>query len=391
MVEKVLIVKYGEIAIRGNNRHIFTNKLIKAIRKNIDTEGNFYIQKEQGRLIIESKNKYFDFEKIIEKVKPIFGIIAICPAIKIENQNIENLKQIALEQMKESFNDKNYTFKVETKRSDKRYPISSREVSSAIGGYILENLNNLKVDVHKPEIILNIELRNNAYIYSKIIKTFGGLPIGSSGKAISLLSGGIDSPVATWSIAKRGVEIEAVYFHSPPYTSERAKEKVCDLAKQLSYFTGNIRLHIVPFTDLQIYLLENVPHDKLTIFLKRAMIKIAEIIAKKENAQGLVTGDSIGQVASQTMQALNAINTITNMPILRPLAGMDKQEIIDMAKNIGTFDISIRPYDDCCTIFVAKHPETKPKTSVIENIENNLSNLSNLIEKCIQNKEILEY
>ncbi len=391
MAEKVLIVKYGEIAMRGNNRHIFTGKLVKAIRKNIDSEGDFYVVKEQGRLIIESRGTEIDFDRIIPKVMPIFGIIALCPGIKTEDQSIENIRSLALEHMKELCSDKPYTFKVETKRSDKRYPMSSREVSADVGGYVFNNMDNLSVDVHNPEIVLNIELRNDAYIYSKLIKTFGGLPVGSSGKAVALLSGGIDSPVAAWSIAKRGVEMEAVYFHSPPYTSEWAKQKVCDLAERLSCFTGSMKLHIVPFTDLQLYLLDNVPHDKLTIFLKRAMMRTAQIIAEKENAQGLVTGDSVGQVASQTMQGLHAISAVCTMPVLRPLSGMDKQEIVDIAKKIGTFDISIRPYEDCCTIFVAKHPETKPKTSVIEKIESKLTELDSYIEKAIENTEVVEY
>ena len=391
MVEKVLIVKYGEIATRGNNRHIFTGKLVKAIRKNIDSEGDFYVVKEQGRLIIESRNGEMDFDRIIPKVTPIFGIIAVCPGVKVKDQSIENIREVALNHMREHCSDKNYTFKVETKRSDKRYPMSSREVSADVGGYVFNSMDNLTVDVHNPEIVLNVELRNDAYIYSKLIKTFGGLPVGSSGKAVALLSGGIDSPVATWLIAKRGVEMEAVYFHSPPYTSEWAKQKVCDLAESLACFTGSIKLHVVPFTDVQLYLLDNVPHDKLTIFLKRAMVRVAENIAERENAQGLVTGDSVGQVASQTMQGLHAISSVCKMPILRPLSGMDKQEIVDIAKKIGTFDISIRPYEDCCTIFVAKHPETKPKTSIIEKIESKLTDLDGLLEKAVENIEVFEY
>lgn len=391
MAEKVLILKYGEIAMRGNNRYLFISRLVSAIRKNIDDEGDFYVVKEQGRLIIESRGTEINFDRIIPKVTPIFGIIAVCPGIKTQDQSMENLRKLALEQMREQCSDKNYTFKVKAKRADKRYPLSSKEIAADIGGYVLENTDNLTVDVHNPEIVLNVELRTDAYIYSKLIKTFGGLPVGSSGKAVALLSGGIDSPVAAWTIAKRGVEIEAVYFHSPPYTSEWAKQKVCDLAERIACFTGGIKLHIVPFTDLQLYLLDNVPHDKLTIFLKRAMMKTAEIIAERENALALITGESVGQVASQTLQGLNAINAVCNMPVLRPLSGMDKQEIVDIAKKIGTFDISIRPYEDCCTIFVAKHPETKPKTSVIDRIEAKLSELDGFIEKAIEDTEVVEY
>ena len=385
MEEKVLIVKYGEIAMRGNNRKLFITRLVDAIRKNIDEYGQFYVVREQGRLIIEARGETeIDFDLLIPKVNKIFGILGTAPGLKVSDQSIENLSRVALEHMKKYFGDKEYTFKVLTKRSNKQYPMESNEVSAAIGEVIFENMDNLTVDVHNPEVVLTVELRNDAYIYSKSIPAFGGLPYGSSGRAVALLSGGIDSPVAAWMMAKRGVEVSAVYFHSPPYTGERAKQKVIDLASIVGEYTGGIRLHVVPFTELQLYLLENVPEDKLTIFLKRAMIKTAEKIALKEHADGLITGDSVGQVASQTMQGINAINAACTMPVLRPLAGMDKQEIADMARKIGTFDTSILPYEDCCTIFVAKHPETRPKTSVINKIESRLEKLDEILEKAYE-------
>lgn len=390
MEENVLIVKYGEIAMRGNNRKLFVTRLVDSIRKNLDPYGKFYVVREQGRLIVEDRGGQMDFDLVIPKVICILGIIGVCPGIKTTIQEMDNLRKICLNHVKEVIGDKRLSFKVETKRSDKRFPLESREVSADIGGFILEHTENLWVDVKNPEVTLYIELRNDAYIYSKIIKGYGGLPVGSSGKGLCLLSGGIDSPVAAWLMAKRGVEVSGVYFSSPPYTSERAKEKVCDLGKVISNFTGSFRLYVVPFTKLQLYLLENVPHDKLTIFLKRSMLRIAENLAEKENAQALITGDSVGQVASQTMQALNAISSACKMPILRPLSGNDKQEIIDIAKKIGTFDISVRPYEDCCTIFVAKHPETKPKTSVIEKIEQNLNMLDDLLKEALENIEVIE-
>ena len=390
MEENVLIVKYGEIATRGNNRKLFVTRLVDAIRKNLNPYGKYYVVREQGRLIVEDMGGQMDFDLVIPKVICVLGIIGVCPGIKTTVQEMDNLRQICLKHAKEVIGDKNISFKVETKRSDKRFPLESREVSADIGGFILEHTENLRVDVKNPEITLFIELRNDAYIYSKIIKGYGGLPVGSSGKSLCLLSGGIDSPVAAWLMAKRGVEVSGVYFSSPPYTSERAKEKVCDLGKVISNFTGGFKLYVVPFTNLQLYLLENVPHDKLTIFLKRSMMRIAESIAEKNKDQALVTGDSIGQVASQTMQAINAISSSCKIPIIRPLAGNDKQEIIDIAKKIGTFDISIRPYEDCCTIFVAKHPETKPKTSVIEKIEKNLDRLDELLNECLENIEIID-
>ncbi len=389
--EKVLIVKYGEIALRGNNRKLFVKQLISAIRKNLDKIGDYYVLREQGRLIVRDMNGELDYDTVIPNVICVFGVIDVCPGIRTENQDMQVLKQLALKHLKEH-HDTEKTFKVETKRSDKRYPLTSREVSAEIGEYILDNYDGLTVDVHNPDLKLWIELRNDAYIYSKVIRAFGGLPVGSSGKATALLSGGIDSPVAAWLIAKRGVLVNGVYFHTPPYTSERAKQKVKDLAEVVSKYTGEFKLFVVPFTDVQLFLLENVPEDKLTIFLKRAMMRSAEIIAYKENSTGLITGDSVGQVASQTMEGLNAINAVCTMPVLRPLSGLDKQEIVDIAKKIGTFDISVRPYEDCCTVFVAKHPETKPKTSVIDKIESKIyDELIKLIEEASENAEVIEF
>mgnify|MGYP005765515933 FL=1 len=390
MEEKVLIVKFGEVAMRGNNRHIFISQLVKTMRNNLDKEGDFYIVKEQGRLIVEDRGAEMDYDRVIPRIVPIFGLVGVCPGVKTTDQSMQNLREVALKHMQMFFGKEKTTFKVEVKRADKRFALTSKEVAADIGGYILERMDNLTVDVHNPAVTLRVELRNDAYVYSKVIKTFGGLPVGSSGKAVALLSGGIDSPVAAWMMAKRGIALECVYFHSPPYTSEWAKQKVEDLAERIACFTGSIKLHIVPFTQVQLYLLEKVPHDKLTIFLKRAMMKTAEEIAKKSNALALITGDSIGQVASQTLQGIHAINSICTMPVLRPLAGMDKQEIVDLAKKIGTFEISIRPYEDCCTIFVAKHPETRPKTNVIEGIEKKLIELEDLINDAILQTEVIE-
>lgn len=390
-MKKVLLVKYGEIALRGNNRYIFEENILSSIKRRIKGIGSKYIViKEQGRLLVESENGDVDYEKIIPLLTKIFGIIGLCPCIKTENQDIENIKLLALKHMKEEFGDKKISFKVETKRADKRYPIESREVSSQIGDYLLSHMENLKVDVHIPDVKVNIELRNDAYIYSRIIKCFGGLPTASTGKATLLLSGGIDSPVAGWLIAKRGVEIEGVYFHSPPYTSERAKEKVITLSEILSSYTGSFKLHIVPFTDIQLYLCECTPPEKLTILLKRCMLKIAERVAINSQSQALITGDSIGQVASQTMRSIEAIDSSVKTTILRPLSGMDKQEIVDIAQKIGSYETSILPYEDCCTIFVAKHPETRPKKEIIENIENNMTNLDNMIDDIMDKIEILE-
>ncbi|MBS7221459.1 MAG: tRNA 4-thiouridine(8) synthase ThiI [Clostridiales bacterium] len=388
--DNVLIVKYGEIAVRGNNRKFFIERLLRTIRKNLDDIGDFYVVKEQGRLIVEDRGGELDFDKVIPRILCIMGIIGVSPGVRVRNQEVDNLKKVCAEHIRNIGADKYKTFKIETKRSNKSYPLESREVSAAVGEYILDEFPNFTVDVHNPELTVYIELRNDAYVYSELIKGLGGLPVGSSGKGIVMLSGGIDSPVSAFMMAKRGVEVEGVYFNSPPYTSERAKQKVVDLAERLTMFTGGFKLYVVPFTDLQLYLLENVPHDKLTIFLKRAMTRVACILGERDGALAVITGDSVGQVASQTMQGLHAISAAATMPILRPLAGFDKQEIVDIARKIGTFDISVRPYEDCCTIFVAKHPETKPKTSVIEKIESKLTELDRYINEAVENAEIIE-
>ncbi|MBQ4347745.1 MAG: tRNA 4-thiouridine(8) synthase ThiI [Firmicutes bacterium] len=394
MEDKVLIIKYGEISLRGKNRKILEDRIILAIRKNVDPFGKFYVRREQGRLILERLDGEFDFDTIIPKVTSVFGLLGVCPGIRTDKKELSMLKELALAEIKRASGGKNASFKVETKRADKKFPGTSSQISADIGAHILENIPNLKVDLHKPDIVVNIEIRTSCYVSlsSDNVKAWGGLPYGSSGTAVALMSGGIDSPVAAWLMARRGVRIEAVYFHSPPYTSERALDKVCDLAKRVSEFTGGLRLYSVPFTETQLYLLNNVPHDKLTVHLKRAMMRAAEIIAEKIRAQGLVTGDSVGQVASQTMKAIECINAAASLPVYRPLAGYDKQEIIDLAEKIGTFEISSRPYEDCCTIFVAKHPELSPKLSVIEAIEkNNLPELSAMIEKSVEEAQIFDF
>lgn len=375
--------------MRGNNRKLFITKLVEAIRKNIDPLGDYYVVREQGRLIVESRGGAMDFDALIPRVTCIFGLLGACPGVRTTDQSLENIKAVALKHMQETFGEEKVVFKVKTRRANKDYPLVSNEISGEVGEYLLEHMPNLSVDIHHPEVTLCVELRNDAYLYSKMVPAFGGLPVGSSGKAVALISGGFDSPVAAWMMAKRGVEVEGVYFHSPPYTGERAKQKVIDLCKRLSHFTGGFRLYIVNFTELQLYLLDNVPHDKLTIFLKRAMMRAGEAFAAKDKALGLITGDSVGQVASQTMQGLHAINDVCTMPVYRPLAGMDKQEIMDMAKRIGTFDISTLPYEDCCTIFVAKHPETRPKTPVIRGIEKNLTELDRLLDEAVAGAEML--
>lgn len=390
-MRNVLLVKYGEIAMRGKNRYLVENRLIRTIIERLEPYEGYRVYKEQGRLLVVNEAFEFDYDLVIPIVTVLPGVTAVCPCVETEDQSIENLRNIALAHCKEHFGTDPVTFKAETKRSNKRYPMTSREVSADIGGYILHNMDNVSVNVHEPDFVVMIELRNNAYIYTKLIPGCGGLPMGTSGKATLLMSGGIDSPVAGYLTARRGVEIEAVYFDSPPYTSERAKQKVIDLAKRLSVYTGGIKLHIVPFTETQLKIYESVPPEKMTIFLKRAMLKAADQIALKNGSQALVTGDSIGQVASQTLHAINAIDSAAeNFVVLRPLCTMDKQEIIDVARKIETYEISIRPYEDCCTVFVAKHPETKPKKSIIESMQHKIEGLDELILTALENTEVLE-
>ena len=371
MTKKVLLVKYGEIALRKGNRAYFEHRLLDAIRHSVRDEissGSLQVLREQGRFLIENPNGDVDTDQILPRIKHIFGLTNFCPAIKTTATIIDELKPIALDFMRSHSAGKK-TFKVETKRSDKNYPLLSGEVSAEIGGEIFDSDLGLAVDLHTPDITLWVELRNHTYFYVNSVAGQGGLPYGSSGKGVLLLSGGFDSPVAGYLTARRGVEVMGVYFHSPPYVSERAADKVKDLAAELTKFTGKFKLCIVPFTDVQLFLKNSTHPEKLTIMLKRAMLHIASRLAEQENAQCLITGDSIGQVASQTIQSLAAVNSAAKFTVLRPLSIMDKQAIIDMAKDIDTYPISIRPYDDCCTLFVAKHPENKPSTKAIEKIE----------------------
>lgn len=389
---KALLVKYGEIALRGGNRKIFEDKLIDVIKSRIKKFGEFSVRKDQGRFFIETNSDSGSLDTITETVSKIFGLAGVCPCVKTDDQSLENLKTLSLAHMIEHFGgEQSVTFKADVSRADKSYPYKSGDVAAIIGEHLLENIPALKVDLSNPQVRLRIELRSSAYIYSKAFKGPGGLPPGSGGKGVLLLSGGFDSPVAGYLSAKRGVELACVYFHSPPYTSERAKEKVSDLAQKLSEYTGKIRLYTVHFTDTQLYLNEHVPEVKLTLFLKRAMLKAGNIIAGKENAQALITGDSIGQVASQTMQAIQATDSASDLAVLRPLCGMDKLEILNIAEKIGTFEISARPFADCCTLFVAKHPETKPKRSIIESMEKKLIELDGLIQSAVDTSEITEF
>ncbi|MBQ1273771.1 MAG: tRNA uracil 4-sulfurtransferase ThiI [Cellulosilyticum sp.] len=394
MVKNVFLIKYGELAIKGKNRHLFENKLVTNVKRNLKDIGEFIVTKEQGRIMVEPVDTAaIDVQTVLDRLGRIFGIVGIAYGLKEEEVSFEAVKRLALVQMQEVCKaGKQVTFKVDTKRADKRFPMTSMEVSSEMGAYLLQELGDqVKVDVRHPEVTLMIELRNHAYVYVNTYKGAGGMPYGTNGKATLLLSGGIDSPVAGWMIAKRGVEVDAVYFHAPPYTSERAKQKVVDLAKKVAMYTGKMKLHVVNFTDIQLKIYERCPHEELTIIMRRIMMYIAEAIAKKNGSMSLITGESIGQVASQTMQSLVVTNDAATMPVFRPLIGFDKEEIVQIAKKIDTFETSIQPFEDCCTIFVAKHPETKPKLEYIKKSEALLDDIiEEMIQKAIDEVEVFD-
>lgn len=388
---KAFLIKYGEIGIKGKNRYLFEYALMDQIKFSLrKVDGQFEVTKEQGRVYVEALTEY-DYDEVIKALSRVFGIVAICPVVLCDNNEWSNLCQVTGDYMERTYPDQHLSFKVFARRADKSYPKKSMEIGADMGEYLLDRFPDMTVDVHNPDVALNIEVRERTYIYSISIPGPGGMPVGTNGKATLLLSGGIDSPVAGYMIAKRGVYVDAVYFHAPPYTSERAKQKVVDLAKLVSRYTGPIRLHVVNFTDIQMYIYEQCPHEELTIIMRRYMMRIAEIFAEKNKCLGLITGESIGQVASQTMQSLAATNDVCTMPVYRPLIGFDKQDIVDISEKIGTYETSILPYEDCCTIFVAKHPVTKPNLNVIRHSEEKLvEKIDEMVQTAIDTVEIIE-
>lgn len=387
---KAFLIKYGEIGIKGKNRHLFEDALVHQIKYALKpVEGEFLISKEQGRIYIEALGEY-DYDETMERLQCVFGIVGICPVVLKEEEGFEQLAEDVIEYLRQRYPKRNMTFKVDTRRAKKSYSMTSMEVSAALGGRILEAFPEMKVDVHHPELRIHVEIRKKINIYSEIVPGPGGMPVGTNGKGMLLLSGGIDSPVAGYMIAKRGVKIDAVYFHAPPYTSERAKQKVVDLAGIVAKYSGPIYLKVVNFTDIQMYIYEKCPHEELTIIMRRYMMRIAEQIARKTDGLALITGESIGQVASQTVQSLASTNEVCSMPVFRPLIGFDKQEIVDISQKIGTFETSIQPYEDCCTIFVAKHPVIKPNLERIRKSEGNLSEkIDEMMQTAIETAEMV--
>lgn len=387
---KAFLLKYAEIGVKGKNIYIFEDALVKQIQLALEkVDGEFEIVKVSGRIYAIAKDE-FDYDETVSALTKVFGIVGICPLVQIEDDGFDDLSEKVIEYLKKMYPGKDYTFKVNARRARKNYPLSSPEINMELGGRILDAIPNVKVDVHNPDIMVNVEIREKINIYTETIKGAGGMPIGTAGKAMLLLSGGIDSPVAGYMIAKRGVTLEATYFHAPPYTSERAKQKVIDLAKIVAKYSGPIKLNIVNFTDPQLYIYEVCPHEELTIIMRRYMMRIAEHFAKESGCLGLITGESIGQVASQTMQSLNATNEVCELPVYRPVIAFDKQDIIDISNNIGTYETSILPFEDCCTIFVAKHPVTKPNVNIIRNSEAKLGEkMDELVKKAIETVEVV--
>ena len=388
MQYKSFLIKYAEIGVKGKNRFMFEDALVTQIRHALkDIDGDFMVVKESGRIYATAESEY-DFDEAVEALRRIFGIAAICPMVQVDDCGYEDLKKQVLAYVDKAYEDKNFTFKVNARRGNKKYPVNSDQINRDLGEVILDTFPETRVDVHQPEVMLHVVVRNRINIYSKVIPGPGGMPVGTNGKAMLLLSGGIDSPVAGYMISKRGVKIDAVYFHAPPYTSERAKQKVVDLAKLVSKYSGPIHLHIVNFTDIQLYIYDQCPHEELTIIMRRYMMRIAERLAADAGAQALITGESIGQVASQTMQSLAATDAACTMPVFRPVIGFDKQEIVDVAEKIGTYETSVLPFEDCCTIFVAKHPVTKPNLKMIERSEEKLKEkIDEMVETAISTVE----
>lgn len=384
------LIKYAEIGVKGKNKYLFEEALAQQVKYALKRcEGEFKVTRTEGRIYVHALSE-FDYDETVDNLKTVFGVSAICPVVAVSDEGFDELTKTVVDYVDKVYPDKNMTFKVQARRARKNYPLNSMELNMELGAAVLDAYPEMRVDVHSPQMRLYVEIRERIYIYSIEIPGPGGMPVGSNGKAMLLLSGGIDSPVAGYMIAKRGVKIDAVYFHAPPYTSDRAKQKVIDLAKLVSRYSGPIYLHIINFTDIQLYIYEKCPHEELTIIMRRYMMKIAEQIAKENECLGLITGESIGQVASQTVQSLAVTNEVCTLPVFRPLIGFDKMEIVEVSEKIGTYETSILPYEDCCTIFVAKHPVTKPNLNVIKRHEQNLAEgIDELVKKALDTDEVV--
>ncbi len=385
-LKEIILVKNGELVLKGLNRSNFEDVLIKNMRRHLADLGSFTFTKSQSTIMVEPNDENTDLDDAADALKKVFGIAALSRAAVCEkdmNQIIKTAKNYLEEQLLPV-----KTFKVEAKRSDKKFPLNSPQICRELGGELLKTFHHLKVDVHNPDITVTVEIRDKfAFVRGGNIKGAGGMPTGTSGRAAVLISGGIDSPVAAYMMAKRGIELVAVHFASPPYTSELALIKVEDLLRKVAAYSGTITTYIVPFTEIQEAIRDYCPEDYSTLVMRRIMMKISEIIAKNQNCLALITGESVGQVASQTIYALGCTDSATDMPVFRPCIGMDKDEIIAVSRKIDTFETSVQPYEDCCTVFTPKHPKTRPKPQEVIDAESKIPNLDEMISKAVQSSK----
>ncbi len=386
-MKEIILIKNGELALKGLNRRTFEDMLVKNMRRRLESAGKFNFTISQSTIVAEPVDENVDLDEAVARVEKIFGIAAFSRAAAVE-KDMETILRSAEEYLAPQLLSVR-TFKVEAKRSDKKFPLNSPEICRETGGYLLRKFPHLSVDVHNPDMVVTVEVRDSyAYIHGKQIKGAGGMPTGSAGRAALLISGGIDSPVAGYMMAKRGLELIAVHFASPPYTSERAEQKVHSLLKQVSKYSGRITLFVVPFTEIQELIKDNCPEDIFTVIMRRMMMRVSQKIAAKEHAGALITGESVGQVASQTMPAIACTDAVCEMPVFRPLIGMDKDEVVAISRKIETFDISILPYEDCCTVFTPKHPKTKPTIEYVEECEKALE-VDRLVDEAVANTRFL--
>lgn len=383
-MREIILIKNGELTLKGLNRRIFEDALIKNMKGHLKNIGTFTFTKSQSTIMVEPNTDDIDLDDAVDALKHVFGIAALSRAAVCE-KDMDDIKSTVLTYLKEAL-DESKTFKIEARRSDKKFPMNSPEICRELGGYVLKNFNHLKVDVHNPDITVTVEVRDRyAFVRGNNIKGAGGMPMRTGGRAAVLISGGIDSPVASYLMAKRGIELCAVHFASPPYTSELAEMKVIELLKKVSRYSGLITAFVVPFTEIQEQIRENCPEDYFTIIMRRIMMIISERIAVEQNCEALITGEAVGQVASQTIYALAATDAAVNMPVFRPCIGMDKEEIINISRKIDTYETSIEPYEDCCTVFTPKHPKTKPAIKDVLEAESSLENLDQMLENAIKN------
>ncbi len=385
-MKEIVLAKIGELVLKGLNRKSFENILLKNIKRRLQQIGRTEIKYAQSTIYIEPLDSNILLDDIVDAISKIFGIVSIAKAAVVE-KNMNQIEKIACEYLKEQL-DSASTFKVETKRADKKFHLKSPEISAQVGGAILKKFPHIKVNVHSPDIIVTVEIRDfAAYVRGNAIKGAGGLPVGTGGKAAILISGGIDSPVAAWMMAKRGVELCAIHFASPPYTSERAEKKVVSLLKKVSEYSGRMTMYTVPFTEIQVAIRDKCPEELFTIIMRRLMFEISTRIAIQNNCSALITGESLGQVASQTIGAIQCVDVASGLPVFRPLIGMDKDEIVAISRKINTFDISIEPYEDCCTVFTPKHPRTKPILKYVVSAEKDVP-FNDMIETALKDLKV---